>query len=113
VLTTDNITDTDMLFIDTLHSYKQLKLELHLHGNKARKYIAFHDVVTFGESDEMHLSEDPSWPDSLKEQYRNLPEGLGINKAIVEFMVDNKHWRAEKLFSNNNGLLILTRLNDA
>lgn len=113
VLTTDNITDTDMLFIDTLHSYKQLKLELQLHGNKAKKYIVFHDVVTFGESDEMHLSEDPSWPDSLKEQYRSLPEGFGINKAIVEFMVENKHWRAEKLFSNNNGLLILTRLNNA
>lgn len=113
VLTTENITDTDMLFIDTLHSYKQLKLELHLHGNKAKKYIAFHDIVTFGESDEMPLPVDPNWPGSLKELYRNLPEGFGINKAIVEFMVDNKHWRADRLFSNNNGLLILTRLNNA
>ena len=113
VLTTNNITDTDMLFIDTLHSYKQLKLELYLYGNKAKKYIIFHDVVTFGEVDELALAEDPSWPDSLKEIYRSLPEGFGINQAIVEFITDNTHWRADKLFSNNNGLLILSRLTDA
>src|SRR6478736_6697523 len=36
------IEETDMLFIDTLHTYDQLKEELRLHGNKAKKYLVFH-----------------------------------------------------------------------
>ena len=35
---------TDLLFIDTLHTYSQLKKELELHGDRARKYLAFHDT---------------------------------------------------------------------
>ena len=46
------IENCDFLFIDTWHVYDQLKTELQLHGNKAQKYLAFHDVVTFGERGE-------------------------------------------------------------
>ena len=40
------IEGTDLLFIDTLHTYTQLKNELKLHASKAKKYIVFHDIVT-------------------------------------------------------------------
>ena len=47
------IEPTDLLFIDTLHVYQQCRSELEQHGHKARKYIAFHDTVTFGETGEL------------------------------------------------------------
>jgi len=39
-----SIEKTDLLFIDTEHTATQLSVELALHGNKASKYIAFHDT---------------------------------------------------------------------
>lgn len=38
------IEPADFLFIDTLHTYNQLKQELKLHSNKINRYIAFHDT---------------------------------------------------------------------
>lgn len=46
------IEPTDMLFIDTLHTGKQLLNELERHCDpkdaKVKKYLAFHDTATFG-----------------------------------------------------------------
>ena len=74
------IGETDLLFIDTLHHYEQLKKELELHSDKARKYIVLHDTVSF--------------PDLMK--------------AVDEFL-EEKVWRVKKHYKNNNGLLILER----
>lgn len=84
-----DIEETDILFIDTLHTYDQLTQELTLHSKKARKYIILHDTVTFGK-----VGEDG------KE---------GLQKAIKEFLTKNKKWVVEKEFENNNGLTILKR----
>jgi len=43
---------TDFLFIDTFHTYEQLKKELELHADKVRRFLAFHDTSTFGERGE-------------------------------------------------------------
>lgn len=80
----------DLLFIDTLHTYNQLKIELSLHGNKAKKYIIMHDTVTFG-------------------QFGEIPGSGGLNKAIQEFLEENQHWKIERIYENNNGLTILKR----
>jgi len=82
------IDETDILFIDTYHTYKQLTKELKLHGNKARKYMIFHDTVTFG-----HTGEDKKSP--------------GLLLALEEFLKKNSHWKIEKVFNYNNGLTIL------
>jgi len=42
------IEETDLLFIDTYHCYEQLVRELELHSRKVKRYIAFHDVYTYG-----------------------------------------------------------------
>lgn len=89
-LEADVIEETDMLFVDTLHTYGQVKGELERHGNQARKYIVFHDTVAFG---------------LVGEDYREP----GINLAIQEFMRDNPHWVLFEHYDNNNGLTILTR----
>jgi predicted O-methyltransferase YrrM len=38
------IDQTDLLFIDTIHTEEQVFKELLLHGEKANTYLAFHDV---------------------------------------------------------------------
>lgn len=86
------IEETDLLFIDTLHTYAQLKKELLRHGNKAKKYLAFHDTVTFG-----HIGEDGT--------------EKGLMDAIQEYITThNPRWAAHEHYENNNGLTILKRI---
>jgi hypothetical protein len=99
--TTDDsfvLDETDFLFIDTMHTYSQLSRELKLHGNKARKYIAFHDTNTYGMRDE---NQSP---------YSMVTWGpRGLLPAIVEFVNANPHWMLANRFEHNNGLTILRR----
>jgi hypothetical protein len=81
----------DLLFIDTLHTYEQLAQELALHGNKAQRYIAFHDTYTFGLRGE----------DGRDRQ--------GLLTAIIEFLIKNPHWRFRIYKTNNNGFTVLER----
>jgi len=75
------IEETDLLFIDTEHTYDQMQKELELHGNKARKFIIFHDTAYCHE----------------------------MNVAIKEFMEANPHWVDEEEVTNNNGFKIIKR----
>jgi hypothetical protein len=84
------IEPTDLLFIDTCHTYDQLRVELALHGNKAKHYIVMHDTQTFA-----HSGEDRG------------PKGLW--DAIAEWLPSNPHWQVNARFTNNNGLTILGR----
>jgi len=84
-----DINETDLLFIDTWHVYEQLKKELTLHGNKAKKYIIMHDTEERGE--------------------RGEDGGLGLNLAINEFINDNPHWKIHEYYPNCCGLTILKR----
>jgi hypothetical protein len=86
------IEETDLLFIDTYHTYSQLKQELQLHGNKARKYLAFHDTMTFGLTGE------------------NTKERNGLLSAIIEFIIKNPQWRFKVYKTNNNGFTVLERV---
>jgi len=86
------IEETEILFIDTKHNYYQLREELRLHGNMSSKYIIFHDTTTFGRRNE-------------------FPQAgvQGLMPAIEEFVGLNPHWKCDKVFHNNNGLLVLKR----
>lgn len=75
-----DIEETDLLFIDTLHEYAQLKKELERHSDKARKYLAFHDTI--------------SCPELM----------LAINELIAK-----GKWEVYKHNEFNNGCLILKR----
>lgn len=81
----------DLLFIDTLHTYEQLQKELELHGNQARRYIAFHDTYTFGLRGE------------------DGRDRRGLLTAIIEFQIKNPHWRFRIHKTNNNGFTVLER----
>lgn len=83
------IEETDLLFIDTLHTYKQLLAELQRHSSRVRRYIILHDTSSFGDA-----GEDGTRP--------------GLRQAVREFCVGGQ-WRIEAQFPNNNGLTVLTR----
>jgi len=92
VLTAD-IEETDLLFIDTLHTYEQLSQELKLHSDKVRKYILMHDTSTWAKADEV-LTDNPK---------------RGLFTAIEEFLSANKEWSIKDRITISNGLTILER----
>jgi cephalosporin hydroxylase len=88
------IEETDLLFIDTNHHEEQCSNELKLHAHKARKYMIFHDCVTF-------------WEDG---QGWWKGEGHGLRYAIEPFLETHPEWEIAEFLKNNNGLLILKRV---
>ena len=86
-----SIEETDLLFIDTDHHVDQCSKELALHADKVRKYLIFHDVVSF-------------W-----EKGQGYEKGGGLKYAIEPFMRDHPEWKQVYRAENNNGLLILER----
>lgn len=90
---TADIIECDMLFIDTLHTYGQLRHELQRHAIKARKYLVFHDTETYGRKSENG-------------------ESLGLMDAIEDFLEKHKEWEMLKHYPFNNGLSILKRTAD-
>jgi Methyltransferase domain len=84
------IEPTDLLFIDTLHTYSQLTAELQRHANKARRFIILHDTTTFAERGEIKGT-------------------MGIWQAVEEYFAPRPHWRLVERWTNNNGLAIFVR----
>mgnify|MGYP006102937805 FL=1 len=96
------IEETDLLFIDTWHCYDQLKLELKLHADKAKKYICFHDTTTFAHTQEP-LSSAPTWKGELT-------PNKGLWDAVTEFLETNSEiWELKKRYEFNNGFSIIKR----
>jgi hypothetical protein len=83
------IEPTDLLFVDTLHNYDQVRQELALHGDAARRWIVFHDTETFG------VTGDDG--------------GRGINQAIDEWLEAKPEWRIVYRTHRNNGLTVIER----
>jgi hypothetical protein len=69
---TYDIDSCDLLFLDTWHDFLQLKKELTRHHTKVKKYIIFHDTVSFAHSDEKNADE----MGMLNQTETNLPKGL-------------------------------------
>lgn len=96
------IENTDLLFIDSLHTYNQLKAELTMHANNVNKYIIFHDVFTFG-----LVNEQFSYKGNT-EEVNDLPN-IGLLPAILEFLQKNPEWKINYFSINSNGLLVIER----
>ena len=84
------IAETDLLMVDSLHVYEQVKIELELHAPKTRKYIVFHDTTTFAVTGEFG--------------------GRGIWPAVQEFIDSHPEWKMIERRYNNNGLTILKKI---
>lgn len=95
------IEETDLLMIDTEHTYNQLYSELMKHANKVKKYIILHDTTSCAYED-LH--------------YYNLPyktDKTGLVTAYQDFLSSEmgKDWKVLEIYNNNNGLTILKKEN--
>jgi len=75
------IEQTDLLFIDTDHTYEQLKAELNLHHSKINKYIICHDTIAFP----------------------------NMYPAIPEFLNSHPEWSTKEHLTEYPGLIILEK----
>ena len=87
----------DMLFIDSLHTYTQLKAELAVAAHQARRYLVLHDTVTFGQED------------AIGETGKSKPNTPGIMPAVEELLKSDLTWKIKHHYENNNGLMVLER----
>jgi hypothetical protein len=97
------IEPTELLFIDTLHTYNQLTKELEIHSNKVSKYIVLHDTEHFGRKDEV-IYEHAS--NVIKE---TSPTKEGLMTAVEDFLLTElgQRWELFRVYKNNNGLTVL------
>ena len=101
-----DIEKTDMLFIDTLHTYNQLSKELRKHEKNVTKWIVLHDTETFGYVDEdFYMNGLVS--DEVKNQFITK---RGLYTALIDFLEENKNWKIKEHYTNNNGLTIIERI---
>jgi cephalosporin hydroxylase len=87
---TIEIQPTDLMLVDSWHTYEQVKIELKLHANKVSKFIVFHDTTSF--------------------EWKGEDGGVGIWPAIQEFLDSNAQWQIHQRYYNNNGLTVLRRV---
>lgn len=77
------IEETDLLFIDTMHTAEHTYLELKLHSHKVRKFLVFHDVH---------------------------PERFGTQEGIDKWLAEQpNHWNVYYHDIIDCGLLVLQR----
>jgi len=101
----------DLVFIDTLHVYGQLKRELNKFSKICNKYIILHDTTIDGIDGEI-IRRNMN-PKKYSEQL-DIPEDeltQGLLKAVNEFLELNTNWILNEKFEYNNGLTILKTIN--
>lgn len=101
---TVDIEKTELLFIDTLHTYNQLTAELDRHEGQVEKYIILHDTTTFARVDE-HIYDHASQLIKQREVSKS-----GLRTAMEDFLARNSNWEIYEDRTNNNGLTILKRI---
>jgi len=101
-----SIEETDLLFIDTHHTYNQLTSELKKHSSKVKRFIVLHDTVTYARKDEPPY--EVGVVSSELEGSQNALEGLWT--ALETFLGANTDWRIAAHYENNNGLTVLERI---
>lgn len=84
------IPETDILLIDSYHSYDHVMVELKYHAHKVKKYIFFHDTTKFA-----HRGEGG--------------EPRGVWDAVEQFLSLNTEWELIERRTNNNGMTLIGR----
>lgn len=103
----------DMLLIDTFHSYAQLYKELVQHAPKVRKYIAILNTSIDAENSELvrlfYFYDIDQVCKELQCTHKEVCTGLA--PAIDAFLQEHgETWKIHKTFENNNGLVVLQRV---
>lgn len=86
----NSLPNFDLTFIDTVHSYEQVKDELNLYHSKTNKYIMLHDTTSFRYG---------GWEKDI----------IGIWPAITEFVYSHPEWEIWETKPEWPGLTILKK----
>jgi hypothetical protein len=101
-----DIAPTEMLFIDSLHTYCHLTYELEKFSSKVSKYIAMHDT-----SDPWGNKNDGSYHGNYSEYPRTYNcAKQGLWPAVEDFLQRHPEWILYHRSFNNHGFTILKRL---
>ena len=97
---------TDLLFIDSLHTYCHLTYELEHFCSAVGKYIAMHDTSDpWGNSDDLsYLGDYSEYP----VEYDRTKKGLW--PAVEDFLARHPEWRLKERRYNNHGFTVLERI---
>lgn len=103
-----DIESTDLLFIDSMHTYCHLSYELDTFSPKVRKYIAMHDTSEpWGDRDDIEYLGDYS---EYPPEYSRTKRGLW--QAVEDFLVRHPEWELQERHLNCHGFTILRRITD-
>jgi len=101
---TVDLEPTDMLFIDSLHTYCHLTYELEKFSPKVSQYIAMHDTSWGNIDDPTYLGDYSEYP----AEYDRTKRGLW--QAIEDFLKRHPEWTLIERRFNNYGFTILKRI---
>jgi cephalosporin hydroxylase len=106
----------DLTFIDTYHVYPQLIRELNKFSQVTNKYIIMHDTTIDEHHGEVIRSCNGYNFNVVQEHSKKTgysPDDLvkGLRPAIEEFLANNPNWQIKEVFTNNNGLTVLEKMN--
>ena len=104
------MSDYDMIFIDTWHIYGHLKRELVKFAPFAKKYIVMHDTAVDAIMGESIRCGSDIPQQVIQSGYPEEEIRCGLEEAIREFLVEHKEWKIKKIFYHQNGLTILERI---
>jgi len=82
------ISEVDLLHLDTWHNYDRVGKELERHHSKVSKYILIHDTETFG-----IVGDDGKNP--------------GLQQAISDFTSKHNEWKIIEKHKHSHGLIVL------
>ena len=97
----------DLLFIDSLHTLAQLQVELDRHAGGVRRFLVFHDTITFGSLGADGETGRWSWTPAPGQSVPR--EHLGIRPAIDELMIADPSWHITQHYTDSHGLLVVER----
>jgi len=86
-----DIEPTEMIFIDSWHTFDHKTKELNRHNANISKYILIHDTRTCG-----YVGEDGSEP--------------GYLQAIRDFLLKHENWYLKEIKQDGNGIVVLSCL---
>lgn len=101
-----DIDNTDLLFIDSLHTYAHLTYELEKFCFQTNKYIALHDTSDpWGTVDDnLYHGDFSEYPSTIDKTKR------GLWLAVEDFLEMHPEWVLKERRTNNHGLTILQRI---
>lgn len=97
----------DLLFIDSLHTFRQCDAELRRHADAVSRWLVFHDSVWRGTLGERTKDIDRRRIIDSNDKIRL--DALGIRPAIDDLMLRDPSWYIAAAYHESCGLLVLER----